>query len=156
MKISRQYIPACEFRYDTLYQVASPLVGKILPITVAPHFPIRNVWASVVNNSNPGVRVIDLVATLNNEEVYRRRIYSKYVDALGNVDSNPAKAWGSNSENADVDVFQQIYFRVSSGVFAISPMRLNITCDTLYLDCLVATSGSTFDACLFCLSKNGM
>lgn len=152
--IYRVYQPLVDFQYAQVYQASSPLVGTQCDITLKPELNHRKVWA-IVNTTNATFNLFyDLVAKVNGREVYRQPL-ARYSSSAGK-----GKQWysgfgasstnvGSPSENLFVKI-------ASSSLYGLSPFRLNLACDEMYLDCVNVTSAGAIDAYLFCLSQKGI
>jgi hypothetical protein len=151
--VTRAYIPTVKFGSIANQNVsaANLLGGSPYVLKVDPMLIHRKVWAWIWSTAAFSLD-FDLVALLNNGEVYRQKL-AVYNSAGG------ANRWFSaiNLVSTNIGAVNEQVFSLVNGttLYSISPWRLNITCDTFQLAVNSAT-GASLDYGLYVQSQKGI
>lgn len=153
--VYRAYIPTVKWARQAAQRVAlSALVTPLAPVTVDSRLVHRKVWAWLWSISATWSAEYDLVATLNGSEVYRQKL-AKW-DTGGGFDK-----WFSGFAQVGAQtgtVNEQVFtFIGNSTLFCAVPWRLNLACDTFFIDVRAASgAAAAFDYAIFVQSQQGI
>lgn len=155
-RVLRAYIPTCKsvFNHTNQVPLQSPGLVTGMSLSVPVSLPHRRVWAWGWSVSATWSMQLSFQGLLQGRVVYEQLIINWTTAAVfdkwySGIDQVVSQIGASN---------EQIFTQIGGGAtFAVSPWRLNLTCDTIALNLLSQTGvAALFDFGLHVTSQQGV
>jgi hypothetical protein len=154
-----EFVSQSPFTQQTKAQVlATAGYPNFAKCAVNPDMPFRKIWFLFSPDYSVTVNAVeaDLVCTFQGIEKYRQPMLygtAPYIDGKSwwfGLTSNAARQPGATDE--------VLVIQIGLGLYYIHPIRLNITCDTIYINVrnINDTGVATYDCRLFIQSQRGV
>ena len=161
--VSRLYVPECAFSsclvpFFELNAAGLRALGPdILHTPVPLDMPLRCVWpAFACSTGGTAWNIsVDLCASLNGQEVYRQKLTDSSKTWLSGADVGK-KWWGLGSNYVLFPSIESVRFLTGGVDWRFSPIYLNISCDTFYVNVTTNTGDSTYSGRLWVRSERGL